>query len=986
MTRPVAGDDHYSMNEKKLLFKGNLLKNDHDVDGDDIFLRFFDGVRVGDKGVPTVEGTYGTFTFDANGKFTYELDSDNPAVAGLGKGEALIEKATYKISDGHGGTDVGYFSLVINGRNDAPVITSSTNVEVVENSTDTGLKVTATDADVNDTLTYGIVDGGDSELFTIDPVTGKLSFVTAPDFENPTDANGDNSYQVTVSASDGHKTTVSAVSVAVTDVNEQTATPRINEIHYDNVGADTGEFVEIRVATGEDISGMTVEFYNGSNGAQYGSAASLSSMDMTSDGTYDYYVLNLPQDGIQNGSPDAVALANNGEVVEFLSYEGTLTATSGTAAGMTSTDIGVSETTSTPAGQSLQRTGDDATDWVGPVDATRGGANDGDGGPGEPGEPGTPMLISEIQGTGTASLVEGQNVKVSAVVTHMVDNGFFLQEETSDSDGNALTSEGIFVFTGGVPTVAIGAHVELSGIVDEYFGLTELTDISAITTISIGNALPEYTDVVLPNATADALEKFEGMRVSLSSSNGEELTVTGNFNLQRYGEIEVSAGQKVQPTQIYDAQTQSAEIDALTEQNGLNHIIIDDGITAQNPDEFKYIGIDAAHGDNGNGYLDSGDHFTGDGPTLRNGAEITAPIKGVMSYGFDSYRMNVDGQLAVDETTNSGARTDAPADTGGDLTVSSFNVLNYFTTLGDRGAVSEADFERQTAKIVDAMKTIDADVFGLEEIQNNGFGSESAIATLVDALNDAYGSDVYEYVTYEDHNTGATATQLGTDAITSGLIYKTGELTLTGSDYLVFDDGAMQRNRPSVLGTFEDKDTGEVFSVNANHFKSKGDSGLTDTADPNYDQGDGQSFWNDVRTDAANQLTEWLASDPTNSGDSDVLIIGDLNSYMREDPIQAIEAVGYTNVVKEHIGDDAFSYIFDGQWGTLDHGLASGSLASQITGATEWHINSQEPNLLAYSTEFKDPGFYSDDPYAASDHDPLIIGLKLGQQSDCVLA
>ncbi|MBW6421353.1 ExeM/NucH family extracellular endonuclease [Rhizobium sp. XQZ8] len=982
MTRPVAVDDDFSMNVKKQIFKGNLLKNDYDVDGDDVFLRFFDGVRVGDKGVPTVDGTYGTFTFDANGKFTYELDLDNPAVAGLGKGEALIEKATYKISDGHGDTDVGYFSLVINGRNDAPVITSATDIMVAENEIDTGLTVTATDPDVNDTLTYGIVDGGDSDLFTIDPTTGKLSFINAPDFENPLDANGDNSYQVTVSANDGHKTVVSAVSVEVTDVIEQVATPRINEIHYDNAGADSGEFVEIRVTAGEDVSGMQVEFYNGSNGAQYGNVAPVSAMSMTSDGTYDYYVLNLPQDGIQNGSPDALSLSKNGEVIEFLSYEGTLTATNGTAAGMASTDIGVSETTSTPAGQSLQRTGDGPTEWTGPVDATKGGANDGDTGPGEPG---TPMLISEIQGTGTASLVEGQTVKVSAVVTHMVADGFFLQEEASDNDGNALTSEGIFVFTGGTPTVAIGSLVELSGTVDEYFGLTELTDISGLTTVSTGHALPDYADVVLPNATADALEKFEGMRVSLSSSNGEDLTVTGNFNLQRYGEIEVSAGQKVQPTQVYDAQTQSGEIDALTEQNSLNRIIIDDGITAQNPDEFKYIGVDAAHGDNGNGYLDSGDHFTGDGPTLRNGAEITAPIKGVMTYGFDSYRMNVDGQLSVDEATNSGVRTDAPADTGGDLTVSSFNVLNYFTTLGDRGAVTEADFARQTAKIVDAMKTIDADVFGLEEIQNNGFGSESAIATLVDALNDAYGSDVYEYVTYEDHATGATATKLGTDAITSGLIYKTGELTLTGSDYLEFDDGAMQRNRPSVLGTFEDKDTGEVFSVNANHFKSKGASGLTDASDPNYDQDDGQSFWNDVRTDAANQLTEWLASDPTKSGDSDVLVIGDLNSYMNEDPIQAIEAAGYANIVKDMIGDDAFSYIFDGQWGTLDHGLASETLAGQVTGATEWHINSQEPNLLAYSTEFKDPGFYSADPYAASDHDPLIIGLKLGQ-NDCVLA
>ena len=171
---------------------------------------------------------------------------------------------------------------------------------------------------------------------------------------------------------------------------------------------------------------------------------------MTTDGDYDYYVWNLPVNGIQNGSPDGVALSQNGTLIEFLSYEGPFAATNGSAAGTTSTDIGVAETGSETAGLSLQRVGDGPTQWVGPQAQTPGADNEGGGGGGDP----TAYLISEIQGSGTASFRVGEYVLVSAVVTYTVGDGFFLQEEDGDADGNSATSEGIFVFTGGAPGVS----------------------------------------------------------------------------------------------------------------------------------------------------------------------------------------------------------------------------------------------------------------------------------------------------------------------------------------------------------------------------------------------------------------------------------------------------------------------------------------------------------------------------------------------------
>lgn len=355
--------------------------------------------------------------------------------------------------------------------------------------------------------------------------------------------------------------------------------------------------------------------------------------------------------------------------------------------------------------------------------------------------------------------------------------------------------------------------------------------------------------------------------------------------------------------------------------------------------------------------------------------------------------MLVDGVLPVDETTNGLARPDAPDDLGGRLTVSSFNLLNFFTTLDDgsgagsgpnnlepRGATTAEDLARQTDKIVEAMLQIDASVFGLQELENNGFDDASAIATLVDALNAAAEPGVtYAFV---DPTEPGSDGFIGTDAITTGLIYKTNEVSLVASDFLVFDDGDQQQSRPAVTATFAEIGTGEQFTVSVNHLKSKGGTGTGADAD----QGDGQGAFNATRTAAAQQLAEWLSADNPDGylvqngvSDSDVLIIGDLNSYAQEDPVDALRDAGYADLIDSFIGqENAFSYIFDGQQGTLDQGLSSQSLASQVSGVAEWHINAQEPDLLSYSTEFKNPAFYNDDVYGTSDHDPLLIGLNLG--------
>ncbi|MGC1272997.1 MAG: Ig-like domain-containing protein, partial [Planctomycetaceae bacterium] len=688
----LARDDIFSTDEDTALVLAtvDLTANDSEFDGDAITI----------TGVSATSSFGATVTLD-NGTISYEQGA---LFDSLGTGETLTDTFTYTVDDGQGSTDTATVSVTITGVNDDPEIVSAAAASVEENSDEPALTVEADDVD-SDNVTFSIVGGADAALFMIDPATGALRFINSPDFENPADAGGDNVYDVTVSALDEHSGETSQdIAITVTDVVEaEPATPRINEVHYDNDGADGEEFIEIRVAKDADVSGLVVELYNGNGGTTYGNV-SVSSLTKTSDEGYDYYVWEIP--GIQNGSPDGIALSDNGTVIEFLSYEGTFTATNGTAAGLTSNDIVVSEPANTPTGQSLQRTGDGPTDWEGPGEATPGAANGGGTNPGDP----TELLISEIQGTGSASFYEGTYVLVSAVVTYTVDNGFFLQEEATDADGNVLTSEGIFVFTGGAPSVSAGDLVDVAGTVDEFFGLTEITNLVSINTITSGHALPDFADVRLPLATADALERFEGMRISLTSGTANPITVVENFNLDRYGEITVSAGDQYQPTQLYDPDTNAAEIAALTQANALNRLIIDDGVSGQNPDSFRYV--PASVGDNGNGYLDFGDTFSSNGPTLRLGADMSAPIQGVLSYGFDAYRMHVDGVLPVDQATNM-RPAETPADVGGDLKIASFNLLNLFTTLRDgsgagsgpnnlepRGAATAADLARQLDKAV----------------------------------------------------------------------------------------------------------------------------------------------------------------------------------------------------------------------------------------------------------------------------------------------
>lgn len=567
-------------------------------------------------------------------------------------------------------------------------------------------------------------------------------------------------------------------------------------------------------------------------------------------------------------------------------------------------------------------------------------------------------LISSVQGTGAASPLAGSSISVEAIVvgdyqnTNQL-NGFFIQQPDSENDANANTSEGLFV-DGGSTAVNVGDHVRVSGTVAETYNQTRI-GASSIIVCASNQTLPVAVTVNLPAASATAYEKYEGMRVNLPQT----LTVSETYELGRFGQVLLSNGRLQQPTNIV---APGAAAQAQQAQNNLNQILLDDGSNVQNPDPeiFPAPGLSASN-------------------TLRGG-DTVGNITGILSYDFGAYRVT---PTVAPNFVHSNPRPVAPTlPSTSNLKVASFNVLNFFNGDGlgggfptSRGAENVTEFARQKTKIVNAILGLNADVIGLTELENDGYGPYSAIAELTNALNSASGSNNYAYI-------NPNVTKIGTDEIAVGFIYR-GDRAAAQGNAAILDSSVAPlfvdtKNRPVLAQTFREKSTNGVVTIAVNHLKSKG-SDCNDLGDP--DTGDGQGNCAVTRTNAANALVSWLATDPTHSGDKDFLIIGDLNAYAKENPISAIKSGGYTDLIGQYAGANAYSYVFDGQAGYLDHALSSASLTPQATGAVEWHINADEPIALDYNTNFKSAGqvasFYSPDAYRSSDHDPLIVSLKL---------
>lgn len=587
--------------------------------------------------------------------------------------------------------------------------------------------------------------------------------------------------------------------------------------------------------------------------------------------------------------------------------------------------------------------------------------------------------IHTIQGSGTTATAGTFTIEGIVVGDFQGTNqlgGFYLQEEDNDADSSNLTAEGIFVNS--LVAVNVGDRVQITGTVQENssspsFGQAVITPGSSAGSLQILErglqSLVTPTVVDLPTVALGDLERYEGMLVTFP----ETLTVTETFNLGRFGEVVLSAnGRLFQPTNVVDPNDDpasgtnssgSSNVAAVTAQQNLNdrsRIILDDGSNAANLSDVPYIDTTDANPLN---------------DTLRLGSTITG-LTGVLGFGFSEYRIQPTQAPSFDYA----ARPEVPT-VGGNVKVASFNVLNYFNGDGQgggfptsRGADSLAEFNRQRAKIMAAIAALNADVVGLIEMENDGDGPNSAIADLVNGLNAVAGAGTYAFVSLA--NTTGSA---GTDEIKVAFIYKPGAVTPVGNA-IYFNDPAFDTARPPLAQTFRVNATGEVFTPIINHFKSKSSAA---NLPGDTDQGDGQGLSNATRKAQATALLNFVTQIQTLSGDSDVMVIGDLNAYNEEDPIDILRSGGLTKLITP-----TESYVFQGQTGSLDHALVTASLLAQVTGAAKWNINADEPITLDYNDDVlttgegtaedrNDTTLYVPTPFRSSDHDPVLVGLNL---------
>jgi len=387
-----------------------------------------------------------------------------------------------------------------------------------------------------------------------------------------------------------------------------------------------------------------------------------------------------------------------------------------------------------------------------------------------------------------------------------------------------------------------------------------------------------------------------------------------------------------------------------------------------------------------------------------------AGLVGVMTYTWagnsasgNAYRVrpvNALGGAAFFQPAN--PRPTAAPQVGGTLKVAGANLLNYYNTftgctaglagaaLDCRGASSQPEFDRQWPKTLSSLLGTGADVIGVIELENDGYGPDSAIQDLVTRLNAATAPGTWAFVD-ADAGTGLVDA-LGSDGIKVGLMYQPARVGPVGQTavlrtgafglFVLADGRIQQRNRPALAQTFETA-TGARVTVVVNHLISKG-AGCGQNVSPvgpDPDTGDGQGACNLTRVAAVQELLAWLATDPTGAADPDYLLLGDFNAYTKEDPIEVLATAGFTTLAPYFGGPGTYSYAFDGQWGSIDHAVASPSLLGQVTGAAPVHVNADEPSVLDYNTEFKTANLlttlYAPDAFRAADHDPLLVGLTL---------
>ena len=816
----------------------------------------------------------------------------------------------------------------------------------------------------------------------------------------------------------------------------------INEVYGGggNSGATLrNDFVELRNTSSSTVSlgGMRVEYRSATGNGTSSNITALPSVDLPPGRTF------LVQEAAGTGgttdlpTPDArgtIAIAatggqvylvkasasdpfdpgtgniSNADVVDFVGW--------GSAA---SFETAHGPATSNTTSVSRDASGTDINDNS--LDFTAGGPTPsacGSDCPTTPPPPPVAATIAEIQGTGNSSPLVGDRVITQGVVTAAYPTGgFFGYVIQTDGTGSGAdqtdgASDAVFVHQPSGPVDAtIGDLVQVTGTVSEFNGLTELS-VDAADLQDEGGAPIGVTPREMAYPTTDAgREAHESELIQPTDA----FTVTDNFDTNGFGEIGLATGdhQLWQPTDLFNPNIEPAQVAAVQADNAARGVVLNDGsswnfLSGNKNDEMTWLTP---------------------GNPVRIGSTATLHRPMILDFRNGLWELQPTSQVRGDghdwaTFSDTRAANEAPQNVGGDIKLGTFNVLNYFNTTGKdwisaghtctffddrtgdpvgdntcsdngpRGAAEssggtdltdpKADLERQRAKEVRAINTMDADILSLEEIENSAALGESdrddALKSLVDALNADAGTTRWAYAPSPDPEHLPPIGEQ--DVIRTAFIYNPNTVSLVGPSTVLSDQSGpgqpFEEAREPLAQEF--KRTGALdsdgFLVVVNHFKSKG-SGV--------DDGTGQGLSNPARIEQAHALVTFAKATAQADGTKKIFLVGDFNSYTQEDPMQVLYQNGFVNQPSDDPKDT--SYEFGGMAGSLDHVLANTAAANLITGRDVWQINAEESVGFEYSRyNYNATLLYQDNQFRASDHNPELVGLDVpfSQQASTVTA
>lgn len=607
------------------------------------------------------------------------------------------------------------------------------------------------------------------------------------------------------------------------------------------------------------------------------------------------------------------------------------------------------------------------------------------------------VAIYDIQGEGHISSLEGETVTTTGIVTAVAFNGFYLQD--AEGDGNDNTSDGLFVFTGGSPTVSVGDETKVTGDVSEFIpggagtgnlSITQLGNVSETTVLSSGNDLPEAVVIGqsgrLPSNTVVISD--DELPVNLQDEAGEfdpENDAIDFYESLEGQRVTIEDAVAVSPTRVFNSFSAEAftlpnrgatSDETLNSRGGINLDSGPDNTGDQNPERVQIQFDPTISGQSTPPALNVGDQL-GD-------------VTGVVGYSFGNFEVNVTGPVEV--VTPGGLEQEVTdlAGEGNQLTVASYNVLNLTSTTAVEDGETDPDAEQRSRLADQIVNNLSSpDIIALQEIQDsdgvNGgdnllvSDATQTLQDLVDAIA-AAGGPTYEFFDVYAGGDAAEFTELQggvpSGNIRNAFLYNPERVALDSVDALtptaltdagVSDPDAFAGSRVPLVGTFTFN--GETVTVVNNHFSSRfGSTPVFGGPQPFVQAGEAER---EAQAQALNDYTDALLAD---NPEAKVIVTGDLNTFQFTDDLAEIlpgtgDEQVLTNLVSQVEGD-AYTFIFDGNSQVLDHTFVTDSL-----------LTDAQFDIVHVNNDFTrdDDGDQFTETLVASDHEPLVGQFTVGE-------